>query len=52
MALGRDHRTAQGSIRFTLGEGLTNSDIDYVIKILPKIVKKLRKMSPFGGKRD
>lgn len=37
---------AHGSIRFTLGESTTKNDIDYTVKELVKIVKKLRNMSP------
>jgi cysteine desulfurase len=48
IACGFDHQTAQGSIRFSLGEQTTEEDINYVLKILPPIVKRLRKMSPFG----
>jgi len=50
LACGFDHKTAQGSIRFTLGENTTNEEIKYVLKVLPPIIKKLRKMSPFGRK--
>jgi cysteine desulfurase len=34
------------SLRFTLGKGTTEKEIDKVIEILPKIVERLRKMSP------
>lgn len=37
---------AQGSLRFSLGHMNTEEEIDKVIEILPKIVKRLRKMSP------
>jgi len=50
LACGFDHKTAQGSIRFTLGEETTEKEINYVLKVLPKIIKKLRKLSPFGRK--
>jgi cysteine desulfurase len=37
---------AHGSLRFSLGKDTTEEDIDYVIKVLPGIVEKLRKMAP------
>jgi len=36
-----------GSLRFTLGRWTKESDINYVLKILPDIVKKLREISPY-----
>jgi len=51
MACGFNHETTQGSIRFSLGEDTTEEEIDYVLKILPPIVKRLRKMSPFGKEK-
>jgi len=48
LACGIDRETVQGSLRLTLGEKTTEQEIDYVLKILPSIVKRLRKMSPFG----
>ena len=46
LAIGRPHEIAHGSIRFTLGRLTTAQDIDYVLDVFPKIVTKLRKMSP------
>lgn len=46
LAIGRPHEIAHGSIRFTLGRLTTAEDIDYVLDVFPKIVAKLRKMSP------
>jgi cysteine desulfurase len=37
---------AQGTLRFSLGHENTDDDIDYVLKVLPKIVTRLRDMSP------
>ncbi|MFH0739511.1 MAG: cysteine desulfurase family protein [bacterium] len=37
---------AHGSIRFTLGKYNTEKEIDYVLKILPEIISRLRKISP------
>jgi cysteine desulfurase len=45
-AMGVEPATAQGSVRFSLGSGNTEEEIDRVIKELPPIIKKLRDMSP------
>lgn len=36
-----------GSIRFTLGRNTTEEEINKVIEVMPSIIEKLRKMSPF-----
>jgi len=36
-----------GSIRFSLGRFTTEKEIDYVLHVLPEIIIKLRKISPF-----
>ncbi len=46
LALGRPYEYANGALRFTLGRGTTKKDLDYVLKVLPKIVADLRKISP------
>jgi cysteine desulfurase len=46
-SIGLEPEKSHGSVRFTLGRNTTKEDIDYVIKIMPGIVEKLRKMSPF-----
>lgn len=45
-ALGSTYEYIHGSLRFTLGRGNTMSDVKYVLKHLPVIVEKLRKISP------
>lgn len=45
MAIRNDYAYSHGSIRFTLGKHNTKKDINYVMKILPKVVKKLRTLS-------
>ena len=45
MALGKSYDYSHGSIRFSLGRRNTKKDIDYVMKILPKVVEKLRTLS-------
>jgi len=46
LAIGLSHELAHGSIRFSLGRNTTKKDIDYVLKVLPKIISELRGMSP------
>lgn len=46
LALGLSHELAHGSLRFTLGRFTEEEDIDNVLEALPKIVEKLRSMSP------
>ncbi len=46
MAIGRPRAYAHGAMRFSLGRSTTNKDIDYVMKVLPGIIKKLRMFSP------
>jgi len=45
-AIGLKHEEAHGSLLFTLGKQTTKEEIDYVISILPDIIKRLRAMSP------
>lgn len=47
-AMGISPFLAQSSIRFTLGRSNSIEDIEYTIDILPGIVERLRKMSPFS----
>ncbi|MDR0539343.1 MAG: aminotransferase class V-fold PLP-dependent enzyme, partial [Spirochaetaceae bacterium] len=42
MAIGVWPELAHGSIRFSLGWGITETDIDYVLDVLPPIIKRLR----------
>jgi len=45
-AMGYSHERAHGSLRFTLGKWTTEEDIGRVLEVLPKIVARLRAMSP------
>jgi len=45
-ALGRNEELARGAIRFSFGKDNTEEDVDYVLEVLPRVVKKLREMSP------
>lgn len=42
MALGHDKAYADSTLRFSLDRATKKSDLDYVLKILPAIVKKIR----------
>ncbi|MFW6224766.1 MAG: cysteine desulfurase NifS, partial [Bacteroidota bacterium] len=46
MALGLEAEHAHGSVRFSLGRENTEEDIDLVLKKMPGVVERLRKMSP------
>ena len=46
LAIGRPHEVAHGSLRLTLSKFTTEEEIDKTIKIVPKVVEYLRKMSP------
>jgi cysteine desulfurase len=50
LAIGLSHATAQGSILFSFGIENTMDDVDYVLKVLPPIVERLRQMSPLYDK--
>jgi cysteine desulfurase len=45
-AIGLDHALAQGNIIISLGKDNTEAEIDHVAQALPKIVGRLRAMSP------
>ncbi len=46
MALKLPPEQARGSLRFTLGKWTTEAEIDTVLEVLPRIVGRLRAMSP------
>lgn len=52
LAIGLSHEIAHGSLRFTLGRWTKESDIGYLLEHLPKIVEKLRAMSPLYPVRE
>jgi len=45
VALTKSDELAHSSIRFTLGKFTKKSDVDYLLKVLPNIVKNLRSIS-------
>jgi cysteine desulfurase len=46
IACGLKHEEAHGSLVFTLGKNNNRQQVEYVVKVLPGIVKRLRAMSP------
>jgi cysteine desulfurase len=50
LAIGLTHEQAHGSLRMTLGKKNTIKEINYVLEVLPEIVEKLRRISPYKGK--
>ncbi len=57
LAIGRVHDVAHGSLRLSLGEDITEEEIDYLIASVTEVVDYLRRMSPVwrdlqNGKRD
>jgi cysteine desulfurase len=48
IACGLNPDEIHGSLRISLGRFTTKSEIDYLISILPNIIKKLRKISPYA----
>jgi len=47
LAIGLSPKEANGSLRFSLSRFTTDEEIDYLFKVLPKLVNKLRRLSPF-----
>lgn len=45
-AMGIAPEDSHGSIRFSLGRGTSEEDVDYVSAVLPEIINRLREMAP------
>ncbi len=57
LAIGRVHDVAHGSLRLTIGDDITEDDVDYVIKSVREVVELLRSFSPIwrdlmAGKKE
>jgi cysteine desulfurase len=46
IACGLKHEEAHGSLLFTLGKGNTMEDVEKLMEVLPRVVERLRMMSP------
>lgn len=51
LALGLAHEVAHGSLRLSLGRDNTDADVDYILETLPRVVERLRAMSPVWENR-
>lgn len=49
-AIGLSHEQAHGSLLFSLGKGNTQDDVEHVLEVLPRIVKRIRAISPLTPK--
>ncbi len=47
-ALGRNDELSRGAIRFSFGKDNTEEDVDYVLEVLPRVVERLRQLSPLN----
>ena len=50
LAMGADPTDAQGALRFSLGRGNNDQDIEYAIDAIETVVNKLRALSPLYTK--
>ena len=46
LAIGLPHEIAHGSVRLSLGRENTEADVDYMLEVIPKVIERLRAMSP------
>lgn len=46
LALGLKHEVAHGSLRLSIDENTSDEDVDYILEVVPKVVQRLRDMSP------
>ena len=46
LAIGRVHDVAHGSLRLSIGEDITEEEVDYLIKSVKEVVEYLRSFSP------
>jgi cysteine desulfurase len=49
-AMGIPYTAAHGTVRFSLSMYTTLADVDHVVREMPEIIARLRKLSPYWGK--
>lgn len=52
LALGLKPQQAHGSLRLSLGRWTKEKEIDFVLKVLPEVIKNLREISPFKKRKS
>lgn len=50
LSIGLKHEVAHGSLRLSIEEDVTDEDVDYILEVVPKVVERLRSMSPVWEK--
>ena len=50
LSIGLKHEVAHGSLRLSIEEDVTDEDVDYILEVIPKVVERLRSMSPVWEK--
>jgi len=51
VSMGIDTVLAQGTLRFSMGRGTTEAEIDHLLDVFPPIVERLRRMSPLSASK-
>ena len=46
LSIGLKHAVAHGSLRLSIEEDVSDEDVEYIIETIPKVVQRLRSMSP------
>ena len=50
LSIGLKHEVAHGSLRLSIDENVSDEDVDYILDVIPKVVERLRSMSPVWEK--
>jgi len=51
IAIGLKPREAHGSLRLSLSKYTNEEEVDYALKVIPKVVEELRSISPLWRKK-
>ena len=50
LSIGLKHEVAHGSLRLSIEDDVNDEDVDYILDVIPKVVSRLREMSPVWEK--